>query len=150
VQAYRRSVSLYRGVDGLRARRLRGAAMAAAVWPPREGDAASWAGSVPVQPARDARPSAPPGASRGDSGASAVGCPLTPRQIEVVRLIAEGLTNGQIARRLVLTPGTVANHVEHILRRLEVANRAAAVTWLVRDYDGQSPSRPDEDDARRN
>jgi DNA-binding CsgD family transcriptional regulator len=48
---------------------------------------------------------------------------LTPRQREVAGLIALGLTNEQIAERLVLTPGTVANHVEHILRRLSVRSR---------------------------
>jgi DNA-binding NarL/FixJ family response regulator len=48
---------------------------------------------------------------------------LTPRQREVSILIAGGLTNEQIAQRLVLTPGTVANHVEAILRRLEVDSR---------------------------
>lgn len=48
---------------------------------------------------------------------------LTPRQREVSVLIAGGLTNEQIAQRLVLTTGTVANHVEAILRRLEVDSR---------------------------
>ena len=48
---------------------------------------------------------------------------LTPRQREVSVLIAGGMTNDQIAQRLVLTPGTVANHVEAILRRLEVDSR---------------------------
>ena len=48
---------------------------------------------------------------------------LTPRQREVSILIAGGMTNEQIAHRLVLTPGTVANHVEAILRRLEVDSR---------------------------
>jgi DNA-binding NarL/FixJ family response regulator len=48
---------------------------------------------------------------------------LTPRQREVAMLIGGGLTNEQIAHRLVLTPGTVANHVEAILRRLEVDSR---------------------------
>jgi DNA-binding CsgD family transcriptional regulator len=48
---------------------------------------------------------------------------LTPRQREVAVLIGGGLTNEQIAQRLVLTPGTVANHVEAILRRLEVDSR---------------------------
>jgi len=48
---------------------------------------------------------------------------LTPRQREVSVLIAGGMTNEQIAQRLVLTSGTVANHVEAILRRLEVDSR---------------------------
>jgi DNA-binding CsgD family transcriptional regulator len=48
---------------------------------------------------------------------------LTPRQREVSILIAGGLTNEQIAQQLVLTSGTVANHVEAILRRLELDSR---------------------------
>jgi len=48
---------------------------------------------------------------------------LTPRQREVSVLIAGGMTNEQIAQRLVLTSGTVANHVEAILRRLDVDSR---------------------------
>jgi len=48
---------------------------------------------------------------------------LTPRQREVSILIGGGMTNEQIAQRLVLTPGTVANHVEAILRRLDVDSR---------------------------
>jgi DNA-binding NarL/FixJ family response regulator len=58
--------------------------------------------------------------------------PLTARQTEIARLIAEGLTNGQIANRLVLTPGTVGNHVGHILRRLGASNRAQVAAWLMR------------------
>ena len=56
---------------------------------------------------------------------------LTPRQREVAALIAGGLTNEQIAKRLVLTPGTVANHVEHILRRLSVRSRTEVATLVA-------------------
>ena len=56
---------------------------------------------------------------------------LTPREREVVTLIAEGLSNAQIARRLVLTPGTVANHVEHILRRLSVRSRTEVAALVA-------------------
>jgi len=56
---------------------------------------------------------------------------LTARQREVAVLVAEGLTNAEIARRLVLTPGTVANHLEHILRRLEVRGRTQVAMWAV-------------------
>jgi two-component system, OmpR family, sensor kinase len=54
---------------------------------------------------------------------------LTRRQQEVAACIAEGLTNEEIARRLVLTPGTVANHVEAILRRLDVRSRTRVGVW---------------------
>lgn len=49
---------------------------------------------------------------------------LTPRQREVATLIAGGLSNAQIAERLVVAEGTVANHVEHILRRLSFRSRS--------------------------
>jgi DNA-binding NarL/FixJ family response regulator len=45
--------------------------------------------------------------------------------------VAEGLTNEQIAQRLVLTPGTVANHVAGILQRLGFSGRAQIAVWAV-------------------
>jgi DNA-binding NarL/FixJ family response regulator len=56
---------------------------------------------------------------------------LTPRQREVAVLIARGYTNQQIAAALVLTAGTVANHIEHILGRLNCHNRAQIAAWAV-------------------
>jgi len=56
---------------------------------------------------------------------------LTKRQLEVAQLIASGQSNAQIARALVLTAGTVANHIEHILRRLNMSNRAQVAAWIV-------------------
>ncbi|MGZ6682252.1 MAG: PAS domain-containing protein, partial [Solirubrobacteraceae bacterium] len=52
---------------------------------------------------------------------------LTARQIEVLGLVAEGLSNAEIARRLFLSEDTVKWHVRKILRALGVANRAQAV-----------------------
>jgi two-component system, OmpR family, sensor kinase len=56
---------------------------------------------------------------------------LTPRQQEIAALVAGGLTNRQIADRLLLTQGTVANHVEQILRRLGFHSRAQIGVWAV-------------------
>jgi len=53
--------------------------------------------------------------------------PLTPRQRELMRLIAAGHTNAKIARQLGITEGTVRSHLEDIYARLQVSNRAAAV-----------------------
>ncbi len=53
---------------------------------------------------------------------------LTPRQWELLRLLAAGHTNTQIARRLGISEGTVRSHLEHIYERLGVSNRTAAVT----------------------
>ena len=56
---------------------------------------------------------------------------LTPREREIMNLIAQGLTNGQIAARFVLSEKTVKNHVNRIYSKLEVSNRSqAAALWL--------------------
>lgn len=52
---------------------------------------------------------------------------LTPRQMEVLRWIARGLGNEQIARRLGLSAHTIKNHVHNILKRLDADDRAEAV-----------------------
>lgn len=56
---------------------------------------------------------------------------LTPRQVEVVDLVAEGLTNAQIAERLVLSVRTVDHHVSAVLQKLGVAGRDEAVAALA-------------------
>jgi non-specific serine/threonine protein kinase len=56
---------------------------------------------------------------------------LTPRETEVARLIARGLTNYQIAAHLVITEATAAKHVEHILDKLRFASRVEIATWVV-------------------
>jgi DNA-binding NarL/FixJ family response regulator len=52
---------------------------------------------------------------------------LTARELEILRLIADGLTNKQIAQRLYLSVHTVKNHVHNLLERLGLASRTAAV-----------------------
>lgn len=52
---------------------------------------------------------------------------LTPRELEVLQLIAQGLTNNAIAEKLFLSPKTVRNHVSTIFSKLQVANRAEAI-----------------------
>jgi DNA-binding NarL/FixJ family response regulator len=52
---------------------------------------------------------------------------LTPRELEVLELIAQGLTNSAIAEKLVLSPKTVRNQVSTIFSKLQVANRAEAI-----------------------
>ncbi len=51
---------------------------------------------------------------------------LTAREIDVLRLLARGLTNKEIAERLVISRKTVANHVEHIFSKIDVSTRTAA------------------------
>ena len=55
---------------------------------------------------------------------------LTRREHEVVLLVAEGLTNAQIAERLWISPGTVRRHLENVFAKLDVHTRTAAVARL--------------------
>lgn len=57
--------------------------------------------------------------------------PLTVREFEVARLIAEGLTNGEIGDRLDIAPKTASSHVEHILAKLGVTRRAEIASWVA-------------------
>lgn len=57
---------------------------------------------------------------------------LSPREVEVLRLVAEGHSNRAIADSLSLSERTVENHVSHILAKLELESRAAAATFAVR------------------
>jgi HD-GYP domain-containing protein (c-di-GMP phosphodiesterase class II) len=57
---------------------------------------------------------------------------LTAREVEVLVLLARGLSNKQIAERLVITPKTAGNHVEHIYVKIGASSRAAAAMFAVR------------------
>jgi DNA-binding CsgD family transcriptional regulator len=56
---------------------------------------------------------------------------LTAREVEVLVLLARGLSNKQIAERLVITPKTAGNHVEHIYAKIDTSSRAAAAMFAV-------------------
>jgi DNA-binding NarL/FixJ family response regulator len=78
--------------------------------------------------------SAPAGDGAAASGAGAAGEPelpdgLTPREAEVLALIAGGLTNSEIADRLVVSAATVKSHVNHIFAKAGVRDRAQAVVY---------------------
>jgi ATP/maltotriose-dependent transcriptional regulator MalT len=81
------------------------------------------------------------GAARGDTtGGSPIEAiseplydfPLSTREIEILKLVGEGLSNPQIAKRLVLSPHTVHRHVANIMAKLEVSSRTAAVGLAAR------------------
>jgi DNA-binding NarL/FixJ family response regulator len=61
-----------------------------------------------------------------------------PRELEVAALIRRGLTNAEIAQRLALTPGTVANHVANVLARLNLRNRAQLAAWAAEHGVGET------------
>ncbi|MGH8791061.1 MAG: response regulator [Stackebrandtia sp.] len=54
---------------------------------------------------------------------------LSDRELEVVRLTAQGLTNAEIAAELFLSAGTVKNHLANVQRKLGVANRVGVAAW---------------------
>ena len=58
--------------------------------------------------------------------------PLTPREMDVIRLLAQGLSNKEIARTLHLVEETVKDHVRHILAKLGVKSRTQAVLAAIR------------------
>jgi predicted ATPase/DNA-binding CsgD family transcriptional regulator len=74
---------------------------------------------------RTARPPRPAGS--GDAVTA-----LTPRELDVLKLVAQGLSNSDIARRLVLSEHTVHRHLANILRKLGLSSRAAAAAWGAR------------------
>jgi DNA-binding CsgD family transcriptional regulator len=74
------------------------------------------------------------------AGRSALADLLTRRELEVLRLMASGATNDGIASRLVISHGTAKTHVKHILRKLQAANRAEAVSRFFQlEHGGGAP-----------
>jgi NarL family two-component system response regulator LiaR len=59
--------------------------------------------------------------------------PLTPREVEVLRLVAQGLENPEIAEKLVITEATVRTHVSNIMSKLHVASRTQAALYALRE-----------------
>jgi DNA-binding NarL/FixJ family response regulator len=55
--------------------------------------------------------------------------PLSPRELEVARLVARGLTNKQIGETLFVSERTAENHVQHILLKLGFSNRSQVAAW---------------------
>jgi DNA-binding response OmpR family regulator len=65
---------------------------------------------------------------------------LTARESEVLRLLADGLSQADIASRLFISSKTVATHIEHVLEKLEVRSRAQAVALAYREGLLETPS----------
>ena len=64
--------------------------------------------------------------------ARAPATPLTPRELEILRLIVEGRENSEIAEILVISRSTAKNHVAHVLDKLGMQNRVQAAVYAVR------------------
>ena len=57
---------------------------------------------------------------------------LTAREVDVLRLAAQGLSSRQIAQRLVISPKTARNHIEHIYLKIGASSRASASLFAMR------------------
>jgi DNA-binding NarL/FixJ family response regulator len=71
-------------------------------------------------------PTAGVSAATASASTVAAGLSLTPRELEILQLVASGATNGDIGRRLWVTEQTVKFHLRNIYRKLDVANRTEA------------------------
>ena len=78
-----------------------------------------------------ARLSAAEASALATEGPTAPDDPLSPREREIALLVANGLTNGAIAQRLVISERTVEGHVAHILNKLGHTSRAQIAAWAV-------------------
>ncbi len=83
-------------------------------------------------------PGGRPALNGGSSGDVPEMHPLSAREAEVMSLIADGQTNGEIAARLFLAEKTVKNHVRRIYSKLGVGSRPAAIAYW-RDGSGRTP-----------
>ena len=84
--------------------------------------------AAPTEPAWTDPARLPGGAHRGATPSN----PLTPREHEIVTLIARGLSNREIADELVISPATAARHVANILAKLGFSSRTQVASWATR------------------
>ena len=84
---------------------------------------------------------------RGAAGPDGPAARLTPRQQEVARLVARGLSSREIATALSITERTAENHVEHILTRLGFRSRAQIAAWVVEHGLANGPRSGEERDG---
>ncbi|HWF55563.1 MAG TPA: response regulator transcription factor [Solirubrobacteraceae bacterium] len=92
------------------------------------------AGDAALDPAVQHHVVAALAGGRARPAASAVDLPdeLTPREAEVLVLIADGLSNGEIAERLVVSPTTIKSHINHLFAKAGIRDRAQAVRYAYR------------------
>lgn len=58
---------------------------------------------------------------------------LTPRERDILKLLAQGLSNKVIARKLTITESTVKVHVKHLLKKMKLKSRVEAAVWVLQE-----------------
>jgi predicted ATPase/DNA-binding CsgD family transcriptional regulator len=91
-------------------------------------DAVAYALQRSPSPSQAPAPTAPGTPARATPGPAA---PLTPREMQVARLVAGGRSNKEIAAQLVISQRTAENHVEHILTKFGFTSRAQVAAWAA-------------------
>jgi predicted ATPase/DNA-binding CsgD family transcriptional regulator len=106
------------------------AAVELALSQPTETDPA-WADDTAEGIAAGSSSAAAAAAGGAASGGPAHGSPLTPRELEIAALIANGLSNKAVGTTLFIAPATVARHVANIMFKLEFRSRAQIAAWIT-------------------
>lgn len=90
-------------------------------------------GTVQLDPSQEAAERLPrtPGLEEGDAPGTAAS--LTPQEVRVLRLVGQGLSNDDIARRMFVAPSTVRSHLKHVYRKTGLKSRSEAVRYANRN-----------------
>ena len=63
---------------------------------------------------------------------------ITARELDIIRYVAEGLSNKEISLKLLISEGTVKNHLHNIYRKIGIKNRTILATFAIRCRDGDA------------
>ena len=103
---------------------------------------------VVTEPNAAVRAPAPAVDAPGEVAEAAGAAGLTRREADVVRLVAQGLNNRQVAKDLVVSEATVKTHLNHILAKLAMQDRAALIAWAWRHGLAGSSGAPEAADTQ--